>query len=101
MMMIEQVYIMHDKSSVTEEEGMGTFHWVIWLLDRLSSTTNRRIQTAPQPERLASRSRFVFNLGDGFAFDFSHQDRFFNLVFGLQANSITADPATPISMSRR
>ncbi len=35
MMLIEQGYIMHDKSSVTEEEGMGTFHWVIWLLDRL------------------------------------------------------------------
>ena len=35
MMLTEQGYIMHDKSSVTEEEGMGTFHWVIWLLDKL------------------------------------------------------------------
>ena len=35
MMLTEQGFIMHDKSSVTEEEGMGTFHWVIWLLDKL------------------------------------------------------------------
>ena len=35
MFLTEQGYIMHEKSSVTEEEGMGTFHWVIWLLDRL------------------------------------------------------------------
>ena len=35
MMLTEQGYIMHDQSSVTEEEGMGTFHWVIWLLDKL------------------------------------------------------------------
>ena len=35
MMMTEQGYIMHEQSSVTEEEGMGIFHWVIWLLDKL------------------------------------------------------------------
>jgi len=35
MSLTEQGYIMHEQSSVTEEEGMGTFHWVIWLLDRL------------------------------------------------------------------
>lgn len=35
MFLTEQGYIMHDQSSVTEEEGMGIFHWVIWLLDRL------------------------------------------------------------------
>ena len=35
MFLTEQGYIMYEKSSVTEEEGMGTFHWVIWLLDRL------------------------------------------------------------------
>lgn len=35
MFLTEQGYIMHEKSSVTEEDGMGTFHWVIWLLDRL------------------------------------------------------------------
>ena len=28
-------YGMHEASSVTMEEGMGTFHWVYWLLDRL------------------------------------------------------------------
>ncbi|MAF93183.1 hypothetical protein CMO85_00790 [Candidatus Woesearchaeota archaeon] len=37
MVMTEQGYIMHDKSSVTEEEGMGIFHWVIWLLDKLEA----------------------------------------------------------------
>lgn len=37
MMLTEQGYIMHDQSSVTEEEGMGTFHWVIWLLDKLEA----------------------------------------------------------------
>ncbi len=35
MTMIEYGYSMHEGSSVTEEEGMGTFHWVLWLLDRL------------------------------------------------------------------
>lgn len=35
MTMIEYGYAMHQDSSVTEEEGMGTFHWVLWLLDRL------------------------------------------------------------------
>jgi len=34
MMLTEQGYIMHEKSSVGDE-GMGVFHWVIWLLDRL------------------------------------------------------------------
>ena len=37
MMLTEQGYIMHDQSSVSEEEGMGTFHWVIWLLDKLEA----------------------------------------------------------------
>ena len=53
MMLIERGYIMHDKSSVTEEESMGTFHWVIWLLDRRRRQTGR-IQTAPQSERLVA-----------------------------------------------
>ena len=35
MMITEQGYIMHEQSSVTEAEGMGIFHWVIWLLDKL------------------------------------------------------------------
>ena len=37
MMLTEQGYIMHEQSSVTEEEGMGTVHWVIWLLDKLEA----------------------------------------------------------------
>ncbi|MBT5284492.1 MAG: hypothetical protein HOI79_06305 [Euryarchaeota archaeon] len=37
MKMIEFGYSMHEGSSVTEEEGMGTFHWVLWLLDRLEA----------------------------------------------------------------
>jgi len=37
MMITEQGYIMHEQSSVTEEEGMGIFHWVIWLLDKLEA----------------------------------------------------------------
>ena len=35
MMITEQGYIMHEQSRVTEEEGMGIFHWVIWLFDKL------------------------------------------------------------------
>jgi len=37
MFLTEQGYIMHEQSSVTEEEGLGTFHWVLWLLDRLDA----------------------------------------------------------------
>jgi len=37
MMITEQGYMMHEQSSVTEEEGMGIFHWVIWLLDKLEA----------------------------------------------------------------
>tara|TARA_B100000003_G_C10835994_1_gene332951 strand:+ start:316 stop:861 length:546 start_codon:yes stop_codon:yes gene_type:complete len=35
MHLTELGYMMHEASSVTQEDGMGTFHWVIWLLDRL------------------------------------------------------------------
>lgn len=35
MQLTEGVYMSHEMSSVTEEDGMGTFHWVLWLLDRL------------------------------------------------------------------
>jgi len=35
MQLTEGVYMSHELSSVSEEDGMGTFHWVIWLLDRL------------------------------------------------------------------
>jgi len=35
MQMVEYGYSMHEQSSVTKEDGMGTFHWVFWLLDRL------------------------------------------------------------------
>ena len=31
----EMGYIMHEESGVSQEDGMGTFHWVLWLLDRL------------------------------------------------------------------
>ena len=37
MQLTEAGYAMHEKSSVTKEEGMGTFHWVHWLLDQLDS----------------------------------------------------------------
>jgi hypothetical protein len=37
MQMVEFGYAMHELSSITKEEGMGTFHWVIWLLDRLEA----------------------------------------------------------------
>ena len=37
MEMVELGYAMHDKSSITREEGMGTFHWVLWLLDQLEA----------------------------------------------------------------
>ena len=37
MEMIEGGHVMHELSSVTEENGIGTFHWVIWLLDRLEA----------------------------------------------------------------
>lgn len=37
MEMVELGYAMHEKSSITKEEGMGTFHWVLWLLDRLEA----------------------------------------------------------------
>ena len=33
--MVEYGYSMAEQSAITLEEGMGTFHWVIWLLDRL------------------------------------------------------------------
>ena len=35
MQVAEMGYIMHEESGVSEEDGMGTFHWVLWLLDRL------------------------------------------------------------------
>ena len=35
MEMVEYGYSMAEQSAITLEEGMGTFHWVIWLLDRL------------------------------------------------------------------
>lgn len=35
MEMTEMGYMMHEESGVTQEDGMGTFHWVLWLLDRL------------------------------------------------------------------
>ena len=33
--LVEYGYSMAEQSAITLEEGMGTFHWVIWLLDRL------------------------------------------------------------------
>ena len=33
----EEGYKMHEMSSVTPEDGIGVFHWVIWLLDRLEA----------------------------------------------------------------
>ena len=39
MLLTEAGYAMHEKSSVTKEEGMGTFHWVHWLLDQWLKTT--------------------------------------------------------------
>ncbi|MGB0201381.1 MAG: hypothetical protein ACPGSV_06025 [Candidatus Poseidoniaceae archaeon] len=35
MEMVEYGYSMAEQSAITLEEGMGTFHWVTWLLDRL------------------------------------------------------------------
>jgi hypothetical protein len=37
MTLTEAGYAMHEQSSVTSEDGMGTFHWVFWLLDRLEA----------------------------------------------------------------
>ena len=31
----EMGYIMHEESGISEKDGMGVFHWVLWLLDRL------------------------------------------------------------------
>ena len=45
MVLAEAGYAMHEKSSVTKEEGMGTFHWVRWLLDQLEN------HHAPQQEK--------------------------------------------------
>ena len=28
-------WIFNEQSGVTKEDGMGNFHWVFWLLDRL------------------------------------------------------------------
>ena len=35
MELVEYGYSMAEQSAITLEEGMGTFHWVFWLLDRL------------------------------------------------------------------
>mgnify|MGYP003344581551 FL=1 len=35
MQITEMGYMMHEDSGVSEDDGMGTFHWVLWLLDRL------------------------------------------------------------------
>ena len=35
MELVEYGYSMAEQSSVTKEDGMGNFHWVFWLLDRL------------------------------------------------------------------
>lgn len=35
MELVEYGYSMAEQSGVTKEDGMGNFHWVFWLLDRL------------------------------------------------------------------
>ena len=35
MQLVETAYIHHEASGVTEETGLGTNHWVFWLLDRM------------------------------------------------------------------
>jgi len=35
MTLVETAYSMSEQSGVTQEDGMGIFHWVFWLLDRL------------------------------------------------------------------
>lgn len=37
---VERAYIDHEESAVTEEQGMGTNHWVLWLLDRMEEAPN-------------------------------------------------------------
>ena len=40
MTLVENAYIQHEGSAVTEENGLGTNHWVFWLLDRMQETSN-------------------------------------------------------------
>jgi len=40
MELVENAYIHHESSAVTEENGLGTNHWVFWLLDRMAETEN-------------------------------------------------------------
>ena len=40
MHLVENAYIHHEASAVTEENGLGTNHWVFWLLDRMGETAN-------------------------------------------------------------
>ena len=40
MLLVENAYIHHEASAVTEENGLGTNHWVFWLLDRMEETSN-------------------------------------------------------------
>ncbi|DAC15713.1 MAG TPA: hypothetical protein D7H86_00820 [Candidatus Poseidoniales archaeon] len=35
MSVVEAAYIQHEQSGLTEENGLGTNHWVFWLLDRM------------------------------------------------------------------
>lgn len=35
MTLVEQAYIHHEESAIDEETGLGTYHWVHWLLDRM------------------------------------------------------------------
>ena len=40
MLLVENAYIHHEASAVTEENGLGTNHWVFWLLDRMEETSS-------------------------------------------------------------
>ena len=40
MQLVENAYIHHEASSLTEDDGLGMNHWVFWLLDRMEETSN-------------------------------------------------------------
>ena len=40
MRLVEDAYIHHEASALTEENGLGMNHWVFWLLDRMEETSN-------------------------------------------------------------
>ena len=42
MTLVEQAYIHHEDSAIEEETGLGTYHWVHWLLDRMKDVKDPR-----------------------------------------------------------